>query len=273
MEQSIALDDLALFVAVADAGGLAGAARASGTSVPTLSRRMARLESAIGRKLFERGARGYSLTGAGRALLAEIEGVREISAKARRFAARRRDVPVRITAGHWTSMYLARDLPAHLQRDGGWRPEFVTASAYVDIARREADIGIRLRRPDQPWLAGRRMREVEFAPFGRSSAATGFIGQSEETPSTRSEAWLRDQHPDQIVATVSTPRLACDLAIGGLGQVILPRFIAPLFPELVQTGPTIAALTQHEWLVSHHDARHDPPIRAALDAIGALLAR
>ena len=265
------MDDLALFVAVADAGGLAGAARATGTSAPTLSRRMTRLEGDLGQKLFERGPRGYGLTGAGRLLLAEAEGLRDISARVRHFAARARNVPVRITAGHWTSMFIARNLSQEWSPDAGWRPEFLAATAFVDIARREADIGIRTKRPDQPWMARRQTRMIELAPYGRSASATGFIAISGPAAKMRSQRWIAENHTDAIVATVSSQHLACEMAIGGIGQVILPRFIAPFFPKLTQTGPVIEELTQPEWLVSHHDARHDPPVRAALDAIGAIL--
>lgn len=62
MEDTPKLDDLRLFLAVADAGGLAGAQKATGTPSPTLSRRMAKLERQMGLRLFERGARGYTLT-------------------------------------------------------------------------------------------------------------------------------------------------------------------------------------------------------------------
>ena len=56
------LDDLALFLAVADTGGLAAAARMTGVPLPTLSRRMAELERRTARRLFLRGKKGYALT-------------------------------------------------------------------------------------------------------------------------------------------------------------------------------------------------------------------
>lgn len=271
MKRTYSLDDLALFVAIADAGGLAGAARTSGSSVPTLSRRMSRLESDIGQKLFVRGARGYSLTGAGRDLLDETEGLRGISARVSRFADRERAVPVRITAGHWTSMFLARSLPRFWTQEAAWRPEFLPGNAYVDIARREADIGVRNRRPDQPWLAGRMTSQVNFAPFALNPQVSGFIAIHDSANLTRSERWLLENRADEIVARAATARLAADMAIAGMGQVVLPVFVAHLIPELQQTEPEIEALRLDEWLVSHHEARHDPPIRAALDAIGAIL--
>lgn len=269
MKRTYSLDDLSLFVAVADAGGLAGAARATGASVPTLSRRMSRLESGMGQKLFARGPRGYALTNAGRRLLAEASGLREVSARLGRFADEATVATVRITAGEWTSMYVARKLARVWSPNASWRPAFLASSAFVDIARREVDIGIRTKRPDQPWMAGRQTRSIDMAAYAARSDVTGFIHVTGSE--MRSQRWIRAKYGDQIVTEVSGQRLAVDLAIAGVGQVVLPRFVAPLFPELQQVGPVIEELTQPEWLVSHHDARHDPPTRAALDAVGAIL--
>ncbi|WP_066701517.1 helix-turn-helix domain-containing protein [Celeribacter ethanolicus] len=79
------LDDYALFLAVADAGGLSGAEKATGTSLPTLSRRMAELERSLGKRLFERGNRGYTLTAESRALLQEAEPLRDAVRRLARF--------------------------------------------------------------------------------------------------------------------------------------------------------------------------------------------
>ena len=84
------------------------------------------------------------------------------------------------------------------------------------------------------------------------------------TPSTR---WVRTEHADEILTTVSEARLALDVALQGLGRIVLPTFIGDREDGLTRVSDTIEALTHDEWLVTHHDARHDPPIRAAIDAI------
>lgn len=68
------LDILADFVLVASHGGLGKAARASGRSKATLSRRLSDLEAQLGLRLVERGARQLRLTEAGAALLARARG-------------------------------------------------------------------------------------------------------------------------------------------------------------------------------------------------------
>lgn len=69
------VDDLTNFVAVAGAGSIATAAQALGTTQPTLSKSLARLERALRVSLVERHARGVRLTEAGRAVLAHARNV------------------------------------------------------------------------------------------------------------------------------------------------------------------------------------------------------
>src|SRR5579864_7414727 len=59
-------DALALFVKAIDAGSLSGAARASGLSLPSVSRHITALEERIGTRLIIRTTRSLALTEAGR---------------------------------------------------------------------------------------------------------------------------------------------------------------------------------------------------------------
>jgi DNA-binding transcriptional LysR family regulator len=272
MKRSLSLDDVELFVAVADAGGLGGAARVTGVSAPTLSRRMVELERRAEARLFERGPRGYALTSEGRALLEEAEGLRAVAARLGRWAGGARRVPrVRITAGTFTSRMLARGIGAVWAPGDGWMPEFLASNATVDIARREADIGIRNRRPDQPWLAGRRTGEVVYAVYAASPDVTGYVALAEGIATTPSQRWLAANHAGEIVTTASDARLMLDLACAGFGRIVLPTFAGDGEPGLARVSGPIDGLGHEEWLVSHHDARHDPPVRRALDAVHRLL--
>ena len=59
------LEDVASFVAAADHGSLTGAARALGVPKSTISRRLTRLEEALGQELVRRTSRTFKLTEAG----------------------------------------------------------------------------------------------------------------------------------------------------------------------------------------------------------------
>lgn len=265
-------DDLALFSAVARHGSLTAAAEHAGSSPATLSRRMKALEQTLARPLFLHGREGYALTTEGRELLrrtermeaaaADIETWRTASPGKRR---------VRISAGTWTSDLLARNFSDLWRPDFDWVPEFLSGEVFLDIARRQIDIGIRNRRPEQPWLAGRRTGSVAFAPYGLDATVSGWIGAGGDRAATPTARWLEEFHADEIVTRSNDAHLAVALARAGIGRVVLPTFVGDHAKPLVQLAPPIEALTHEQWLVCHHETRHDPPIRHALTALAQFL--
>ena len=143
MKQSIDWEDLRLFLAVAKAGGLAGAAETTGASAATLGRRVASLEKSLNVRLVEREARGYQLTSAGRDLLIRLEDMdeaaRAISAWRESGSTKRR---VRIAAGDGTARLLMDNISAFWSQDDPWVPEFLADPRSRDVARRQIDIGV-----------------------------------------------------------------------------------------------------------------------------------
>mgnify|MGYP006165089561 CR=1 FL=1 len=70
------LDQLRIFLAVAEHGSFGGAAKASGRAVSAISYGIAQLEAQLGLSLFDReGSRRPVLTPAGEGLLAEARGI------------------------------------------------------------------------------------------------------------------------------------------------------------------------------------------------------
>jgi DNA-binding transcriptional LysR family regulator len=72
-ESMMELEAVRAFVAVARSGGFSAAARASGATQPSLSRRVQQLEKQVGARLVVRAARGVSLTRAGERFLVHAE--------------------------------------------------------------------------------------------------------------------------------------------------------------------------------------------------------
>lgn len=265
--------DLSLFSAVARAGGLVAATAETGVSAATLSRRMKSLERCIGRRLFLHGAAGYTMTAEGRALLEKVKRMEGPAAEIAQWQeAARGPVRVRLSAGTWTAVHLTRNLRKFWSPDAAWVPEFLHCNLDMDIARREIDIGIRNRRPDQPWLAGRRTGTIEFAVYGADPDVTDWIGLTGDVENTPSSLWVRKHHGDRIVTTANDPQLALDLAEAGIGRMVLPTFVVPdAVPTLQRLSPPIEELTCEEWLVAHHEGRFETGVREALDALAGFL--
>lgn len=270
-------DELRLFLAVARLGGLSAAVETTGLSPATLGRRMAALEAAVGAALFERSPKGYRLTATGEDLLEHAGEVEAAMARLERW--RSGSVGprvVRISAGAWTSAFLAAQVEALWRVGDPFQLEFVTAAARVDIGRRAADIGIRNARPTERWLAARRIGGVAFALYcGRqlvNGVAAGlFVGVSGDGAETPSARWLRARHEDRIAARGNDPMSVRELAAAGAGLAVLPCFIGDGDARLVRVAPPIAELTSEQWLVTHHEGRREPAVHAVAERIAALM--
>lgn len=260
-------DDVAIFLAVAQTGGLAPAAKFVALSAPTLGRRIRALERAMGQDLFIRRTHSYDLTDAGIALLRDLEGV---AGHIERATARpeRDNLPlVKVSAGTWTSLALARCWRSLTGNPPDVRLRFMSSEATLSIARREASISIRNRRPNEPGLAGRKLAPNEFAIFAAHYAPSNWIIPTVDTPSSR---WAKERAGRDIHHEVTHPRLALDLALEGAGQIVLPTFIGDKETKLERRSEAISELSHDAWLVAHDDDRHLPEIRRVIDRIVVL---
>ena len=257
-------DDLKLFLAVARAGGLSAATQATGKSAPTLGRRMLALEAVTGAELFRRLPRGYELTEQGAALLAKVLDLEALIRPLSRSAAKHGGAVVRISAGSWMTLALCRHIQAIQQGDDATRLQFLSAEHELDIARREAVIGIRNRRPEQNGLACRKIGRVQFAGYAASKAVKPWVKVMVKTPSA---LWLAAQAHKVVSLEVSAPRNALDLACAGIARAVLPTFIGDAQQGLVRVTPPIAELAHDQWLVTHHEQRFQPDVRRVIDRI------
>lgn len=260
-------DDLRLFLAVARAGGLGPAARTTGKSAPTLGRRMLALERHLGRELFHRLPRGYDLTADGEALLAEVSAVEArinplLSPSATAVAPL-----VKVSAGTWVTRLLATQAPRLLD-DRPVRLRFIAADQRLDIARREAVIGVRNARPEGMGLAGRRVGRVRFAVYARDPDVSTWGLVMGNTPSAE---WARRACEERPRIEITSPRNAMDLARSGAVRVVLPTFVGDAEPALVRVAGPIPELDHDQWLVTHNEDRYLPEVRRTVDRIYAVL--
>lgn len=119
VELNLRWDDLKLFLAVHEQGSLSGAARVLKLGQPTLSRRIAELEEAVGEALFERQSQGALLTAAGRRLLPAAQSMAEWANEAELSIGKHTHLPqgkVRIAAPPGIAYELAAPLAAKIRK-------------------------------------------------------------------------------------------------------------------------------------------------------------
>ena len=262
-------DDLRLFLAVARAGGLAGAKAATGKSAPTLGRRMLALERRIGRDLFRRKAKGYELTEQGENLLAHAMELQSRIQPIIESADGQPFYTVKISAGAWVTHVLCNAVAELIGADRT-RLRFLESHAVADIGRREAAIGVRNQRPEGPGLAGRRVGRVRFAVYAAQEDAKTWARLLAATPSAQ---WAQEHMGDAPSIDVSSPRNVLDLALAGQARAVLPTFIGGQYAALQRLSDPIEELDHDQWLVTHHEDRFVPAVRQVIDRVDAILSR
>jgi molybdate transport repressor ModE-like protein len=186
----IAWEDVRIFLAVAEAGSVSGAARQLKLGQPTISRRLAEMEQAIGSRLFARGVGGTTLTSAGERLLAPAKNMAEWAGEVARAAAADETTPqglVRITASPYVCFDLVAPFAAWVSsRHPTLRIEVLSTTRYLDMARGEADLALRLRRPQSKDLEVIAAVDYENAAW----VSTALAKKLPKRPRPRDVPWI-----------------------------------------------------------------------------------
>ena len=165
------------FLVTAEEGSLSAAARALGLTQPTLGRQVAALEQELDVTLFERVGRSLSLTQSGLELLDHVRAMGDAAGQISLTASGQSQTiegHVCITATDILSIYLLPDALKRLRETApGIEVEVVTSNDVRDLQRREADIGIRHGRPEQPDLISKLVRETSIHLY----ASTEYLDQ------------------------------------------------------------------------------------------------
>jgi DNA-binding transcriptional LysR family regulator len=162
-------DKIRIFLNVAEAGSFTRAGDDIGLSQSAVSRQISALERELKAPLFHRHARGLILTEQGDLLFraARDMKLRLENTRARLVETSERpsgDLRVTTTVGLGTS-WLSQRVSEFLDLYPDVRIELVLTNEELDLAMREADIAIRMRRPAQPDLIQRRLFTVHYHAF------------------------------------------------------------------------------------------------------------
>ncbi|MFO6420240.1 LysR family transcriptional regulator [Hylemonella sp. W303a] len=272
-------------------GSLLGAARVLRLSQPTVSRQVAELERQLGALLFERTGRGLAPT-ATALLLADAARTMESGAlqlaRVLQGELARETGTVRLTASTPVAIYLMPTLLARMRVSlPDIRIELVASNAVSNLLRREADIAVRMVRPQQNTLIARKLGELRIGAYAHRSylARRGTPRQiadllrhdliAGDTDTTVLQGFNRLGYPVGPEAFV----LRCDDMIvqwravaAGVGIGFAPGYVARSTPEVVQVlGGVLKVPPLPMWLVVHREIRSSPRIRAVYDFLAAEL--
>jgi DNA-binding transcriptional LysR family regulator len=281
---------LRTFLEVATSGSMSRAAQALGSSQPTLSRQIAQLEAQLGHALFERTPRGVRLTDAGTALREPAERMREHAQQLAMVAAGRSQAlagTVRITASEMVSAYLLPDMLRALRATHPEiQVELVASNAVENLLEREADIALRMVRPQQGTLIARRLPDQPLALYAHGDYV---LAHGQPTPATlERHEWVGYDRSDQMLRgfrdagfQVGKEMFAfrCDnqivawhAVLAGLGIGVGMVRVAALSPQLVRVLPKIPVPPLPLWLTAHRELRGTPRLKLVFDFLAAAFA-
>lgn len=271
-------DDTPAFLAVARWGTLTAAAEALGAGVATVSRRIERLEAALGVPLFARAQTGYQLTDEGMALMPRAEAMEAAMDAFRNAAQAGRGVQghVRLaTAENLANPLLIPSLAPLLAAHPGLTVEVSTDVASVNLHKRDADLAVRMVRPTRGHLTVRRIGTLGFGLYGAAGYMAGrgravgfegdsYIGWAERFGDLPAAQWLA-RNFRAVAPAVVTSTLASQLsaAQAGLGLAVLPHFLAQ--DAGLQRVPVELGVDQDIWLVMHSDLMSSQRVRVVAD--------
>ncbi len=279
------------FLATADAGSFSGAARALGSTQPTVGRQVAALESELGVALFERVGRGLQLTATGLEL---VEHVRSMSEAAMRVSltatgqALAIEGTVSISASEAIAAHLLPPIIGALRRA---RPrieiELVVSNDPSDLHRREADIAIRNFRPKSQDLIARKIRDAQ-AHLYASHAYLERVGPIAAADLRGAELFAFDRSPlmidgfaaiglevtrSQFPIVTSNHLVQWALCKAGVGICAMMEEIGEAEPCVRRVLPSMAPLPVPIWLVCHREVKTSRRIRLVFDRLAEGLAQ
>ncbi|MDN3558128.1 LysR family transcriptional regulator [Halomonas maura] len=280
-------NDAQAFLAVARHGTLSGAAGALGVGIATLARRIERLEAAMRIPLFVRQQSGYPLTAEGRSLVAKAEAL-EAAAHAFASGIEADDAltgRVRLaTAENLATRLILPALPAFRERHPGLSIDLVTDIATANLQRRDADLAIRMVKPERGNVSLRRLGSLGYGLYASAdylarrlagSLAGGydddaFITWGERQAHLPAARWVEGVL-DGREAALTTTSLHTQVvaAEAGLGLAVLPHLLAR------DTGLVCLeadlGVAQDIYLVIQTDLSRAPRVRALADFLSELV--
>lgn len=263
-------DDLRIFLAVARSESLSGAGKRLKIDAATVGRRIARLEDAMGARLFAKSPQGYALTEEGARLLPHAEraetaldGAREALTGPEGLSGQ-----IRIGAPDGCANYLLPQVLAEIcDANPGLEVQIVALPRVFNLSKREADLAIAVSRPTAGRLTVQKLTDYHLHlaahPDYLSRAAP--LTSPQDLRHHRLVGYIPDMIHDKELdylaelgaGTVALASNSVSVQLNWLraaaGIGVVHDFALPAAPELVTLIPDQVALTRSFWLIRHAD--------------------
>jgi DNA-binding transcriptional LysR family regulator len=278
-------DDVRFFLAISRTHSLSGAARALRVDHATVGRRLAAFEDKLGSKLFDRTPEGFAITAAGQAILSQCEAMENAAASVDRLVAghdSRLSGLVRVaTTEVLAHMVIVPALAIIGRKHPQLQVEVMADPRRLDIARRQADIAVRIGRPTDADLLCRKLGDFGLALY----ASRGYLAAHGVPESGGLEghtsvsylgapSWFSEKLAGARVAFFSnSPFVQLRAIAEGIGIGLVPCCLGDHHPELQQLSSAPPPELRAIWMVIHRDLRRVARIRLVANTIAEAFER
>lgn len=263
-------DDLRVFLAVARNESLSGAGRSLRIDPATVGRRVARLEEAVGARLFTKTPQGYALTEEGTRLVAHairaevaMEGATEALKGPEGLTGQ-----IRIGAPDGCANYLLPQVLARIcDANPGLEVQIVALPRVFNLSKREADMAIAVSRPEAGRLTVQKLTDYHLhLAASRSYIASHppihgpddlkhhrFVGYIPDMIFDKELDYLTEIGASQPPLASNSVSVQLNFLRHGAGIGVVHDFALPSAPELARIIPDQIHLTRAFWLIRHAD--------------------
>lgn len=283
-------DDLRVFLAVARAESLSGAARALKLDPATVGRRIARLEEALGAPLFLRSPQGYAPTEAGQRLLPHAAAAEEAVAGAGDLTGPDGGLTgsLRIGAPDGCANYLLPQVCAALcDAHPGLEIQIVALPRVFNLSKREADMAIAVSPPEAGRLSVQKLTDyrLSLAAHRDYLAARPPVRALDDLKGHRVIGYIPDMIFDKELDYLSalgveavplasnSVSVQLNLVRAGAGVAIVHDFALPFAPGVERLLPEAFSLRRAFYLIRHADDRRTRRLSRLAEALALGLRR
>ncbi|MDH5674299.1 MAG: LysR family transcriptional regulator [Myxococcales bacterium] len=277
--------DLHILLAVARTDSLTAAGRSLGLDQTTVSRRLGRLEEALGASLVVRSRDGHALTPAGERLVRAAELVettvldaeRDLLGRDRELQGRLRIASADILVQHGAAL-----MGSFIERYPQVELEVTSGSTQRSLSRREADVALRFTAKPEPQLVGRKLVRFAYAPYaaevlvkriGRRARLDRFpwLGWDSSLGARGTERWMaKHAKAAKVIARFDAWAALHAAAVAGLGAAIMPCVYADS-SGLIRLRRPVDELGYDLWVLTHEDLRRTARVRAFIEHAAAFM--
>lgn len=283
-------DELRYFLAAAESGSLTAAAKMLGSKQPTVGRHIDSLEAELGLKLFQRSVKGIRLTEEGSQLLEHCHEIHAHIVRIERTLTDERVIRGTVRLALPEGLCLEVITPS-LNNFYTAYPEIRlllnVSSNTSDLTRGEADIALRLFRPNESNLVVKQIGTMDMGLYATQHYLDrfGYPSRIEELAhhrvitygdrlSTMPENLKLLEYTSQDYQVLSSDSTSARLraTLSGVGISVQPRIFEQTNPQLVRVLDNFTLPGHEMWLVYHSDLRQLTRIRAVSDFIVSTMA-